>query len=60
MKDKNDWITQGIKNLANPKAVCMSSLRTAMIQKQKDILLNILKILRKLIQGAKKQHYSKI
>jgi hypothetical protein len=33
MKDKNDWITQGTKNLvANAEEVCMPSLRTAMIQ----------------------------
>jgi hypothetical protein len=33
MKDKNDWITQGIQSLvANAKEVCMRSLRTAVIQ----------------------------
>jgi hypothetical protein len=32
MKDKNDWIIQGTKNLvANTDEVCMPSLRTAMI-----------------------------
>jgi len=43
MKDKNDWITQGIKNLANKKEVCMPWLKTAMVQKQKHIILNIVK-----------------
>jgi hypothetical protein len=33
MKDKNDWITQGIKNLvANAEEVCMHLLRIAVIQ----------------------------
>jgi hypothetical protein len=32
MKDKNDWITQGIRNLVANTEVCMPSLRTAMIQ----------------------------
>ena len=44
IKDKNDWITQGTKNLvANTEEVCTPSLRTAMIQQQKHILLNIVK-----------------
>jgi len=37
MKEKNDWVTQGIKNLANTKAVCMPSLRTALIKKQSTL-----------------------
>ena len=41
MKDKNDGITEGIKISCQHKAVCMSSLRTAMIQKQKDIVLTL-------------------
>ena len=38
----------------------MLSLKTAMIQKQKCIVLNIVKILRKLIKEVKKQHYFKL
>jgi hypothetical protein len=38
----------------------MPSLRTAMIQKQKHIILNIVKILRKVINEAKKQHSSRL
>jgi hypothetical protein len=32
IKDKNDWITQGTKNLVANTEVCTPSLRTAMIQ----------------------------
>jgi hypothetical protein len=32
MKDKNDWITQGIQSFVANAEVCMCSLRTAMIQ----------------------------
>ena len=45
---------------ANTQAVCMPSLRKAMIQKQKHIVLNIVKILRTVIKEAKKQHYSRL
>jgi hypothetical protein len=40
MKDKNNWITQGIRISCNTKEVCMPSPRTAMIQKQEHIILN--------------------
>jgi hypothetical protein len=40
MKDKNNWVTQGIKLPANTKAVCKPSLGTAMIEKQKHNILN--------------------
>ena len=43
MKDKNDWITQGIKISCKHKEVFTLSLRMAMIQKQKYIVLNIVK-----------------
>jgi hypothetical protein len=43
MKDKNDWITHGIKNLENTKEICMPSPRITMIQKQKCIVLNNVK-----------------
>ena len=34
MKENNDWITQGIKISCRHDAVCMASLRTAMIKEQ--------------------------
>jgi len=41
MKDKNEWITQRMKNLANKKKSLDALTKKAMIQKQKHIILNI-------------------
>ena len=43
VEDKNDWITQGIKISCYTEEVCMPLLRTAVIQKQKHIMLDIVK-----------------
>jgi len=43
MRDKNNWITQGIKISCKHKAASVPSLRTAMIQKQQHIILNVVK-----------------
>ena len=45
MKDKNDWITQGIKISCKQNEVCMPSLRTPVIQKH---YVKYCKILQKL------------
>jgi hypothetical protein len=61
MNDKNYWITKGIKiSFANTKGICVPSPRTTMIQKQKHIILNIVKIIIKVVKEARKQHYCRL
>jgi hypothetical protein len=59
LKDKNYWITQGINVSYKTKQACMTSLRTAVIQKQ-VYFIKYCKILRKVIKEAKKQHCSRL
>lgn len=48
---------KGYKNFANMRGVCITTVGTVMIQKQKHFTVNILKHLNKSMKGAKRKHH---
>ena len=57
MKDKNEWIIQGIENVANTEEA-HAFTKNGRDPKAKAHSIEYCKTLRKVIKEAKKQHYS--
>ena len=60
MKDKNDWITQGIKILCKHKRSLHNFTKNSSDPKAIAHYIEYCDILRRVINGAKKQHYSRL
>jgi len=60
MKDKNDWITQGIKISCEQKISLYAFTKYSDDPKAKVHCIEYCKILRKIIQEDKLQHYSRL
>ena len=60
MKDKNDWITQGIKITCKHKRSLYAFIKSNNYPKAKEDYIKYFKILRQVTQGANKRHYSGI
>jgi len=60
MKDKNDWITQGTKISCKHKRSLFAFTKNSNDPKAKVHYIKYCKNLRKVIQEAMKQHYSRL
>jgi len=60
MKDKNEWITQGIKISCKHKRSLHAFPKNSNDPKTKMHYIKYCKILRKFIKEAKKQHYFRL